>query len=245
MSAAFILQLCLGTLAASPVDDFKTANKLYDDGKFVEAIAIYQKIEPKYSNVFYNLGNACFRANQLGRAILNYERARRLCPRDPDILANLSFAQERLAVGAVNVPPGPFERFFERIVFRATVNEWSAQELVAAWSLALALSLAVCTPQVRKLFLCLAIAALLWLLGCASAIASHQATVRRAPTAVVIQHNSEARFAPLADATVHFKLLEGTKVIVREDRGQWLFVERADKQQGWLQKDAVELVGSY
>ena len=45
---------------------------------------------------------------------------------------------------------------------------------------------------------------------------------------------TEARFAPLPDSTVHFRLAEGTKVAIREDRDQWLFVERADGQQGWV-----------
>jgi SH3-like domain-containing protein len=38
-------------------------------------------------------------------------------------------------------------------------------------------------------------------------------------------------------------LVEGTKIAIREDRGQWLLVERADGQQGWVRKEAAELVG--
>ena len=48
-----------------------------------------------------------------------------------------------------------------------------------------------------------------------------------------------ARFAPLPDSTVHFRLAEGTIVSIREDRGGWLFVERADGQQGWIQGNVV------
>src|SRR5271169_6740835 len=74
---------------ASPSDDFKAANQLYNDGKFAEAAAAYEKIEPKTAHVYYNLGNAWFRQNRLGLAVLNYARARQLAPRDPDIVANL------------------------------------------------------------------------------------------------------------------------------------------------------------
>ena len=45
--------------------------------------------------VEYNLGNAEFRLGHLGEAILHYERARRMDPTDPDIEANLRFAQSR------------------------------------------------------------------------------------------------------------------------------------------------------
>ena len=53
----------------------------------------------------------------------------------------------------------------------------------------------------------------------------------------------EARFAPLPDSTVHFKLAQGTAVSIKEDRGERLFIERADGQQGWVRRDAVERIG--
>ena len=43
-------------------------------------------------------------------------------------------------------------------------------------------------------------------------------------------------------ATVLFQLEEGTKAFIREDRGQWLFIERADGQQGWVKAEALERI---
>ena len=93
--SGIVLAWLLGSsvAVAVPADDFKAANQLYDAGKFTEAAAAYEKIEPKTAHVYYNLGNAWFRQNKLGLAVLNYARARQLAPRDPDILANLKFAQ--------------------------------------------------------------------------------------------------------------------------------------------------------
>ena len=108
------------------VDDFKAANQLYDAGKFAEAAAAYEKIEPKTAHVYYNLGNAWFRQGKLGLAVLNYERARRLAPRDPDILANLKFAQQRLGVDEVNTPPRAVQRFLRSVIESRTSTEWSA-----------------------------------------------------------------------------------------------------------------------
>ena len=47
-------------------------------------------------HLLYNLGNAAFRLNQIGRAILCYERARVLLPRDADLAFNLGHARERV-----------------------------------------------------------------------------------------------------------------------------------------------------
>src|SRR5260221_1730054 len=85
--------LGLSAVRAAPSDDLKAANQLYDAGKFAEAAAAYEKIEPKTAHVYYNLGNAWFRQNKLGLSVLNYAQAHRLAPRDPVILANIKFAQ--------------------------------------------------------------------------------------------------------------------------------------------------------
>jgi SH3-like domain-containing protein len=66
-----------------------------------------------------------------------------------------------------------------------------------------------------------------------------------APQAIVVAGETEARFAPVPDSTVHFRLAEGTRVIIREDRGQWLFVERADGQQGWVKTEALGRIISF
>src|SRR5258706_5768809 len=140
--------LLVSLLIAAPAlaDDFKSANALYDAGKFAEAAAAYEKIEPKTANVYFNLGNALFRQEKYGPALLNYERARRLAPRDPDILANLNFAQQHLAVEELNSPPTGYRRFVQSVVASRTSDEWSRYELLALWLTVLAVAMAIWWP---------------------------------------------------------------------------------------------------
>jgi len=201
----------LAAAFAGPGDDFKSANQYYDAGKFAEAAAIYERIEPKTAHVYYNLGNAHFREGKPGLAILDYERARRLAPRDPDILANLKFAEQRLGVDEANTPPRAWERFLRSVIESRTSTEWGVCELLALWLTVLALGYEVVGD-------------------------------RAAPAAIVVAVEAAARFAPMADSTTHFKLAEGTRVVIREDRGQWQFVERSDGQQGWVKSDTLERV---
>ena len=79
-------------------------------------------------------------------------------------------------------------------------------------------------------------AAIVW------AVAGLLAEEHAAPGAVILVNRSDARFAPLTDATVHFVLSEGTKVSVLEDRGEWLLAERADGQQGWVRRETLEKI---
>ncbi|MCG3147637.1 MAG: hypothetical protein PCFJNLEI_01077 [Verrucomicrobiae bacterium] len=225
--------------AMAVADDFKAANALFDAGKFAEAVAAYEKIEPKTAHVFFNLGNAHYRAGQVGRAVLNYERARLIAPGDPDILANLKFAEEKLGVAEVNVSPKLVVRFFRSLAGARTTAQWTRYEIIGVWATMLLIAAAVWRPRWRSGLVILAVMAGIGLVT-ATAMVIYRNAAR--PVAVVVVPKVEARFAPLADATVHFQLGEGTKVAIREDRGQWVFVERADEQQGWVRAEELERV---
>jgi hypothetical protein len=240
-----LLLLCAQLSFAAPADDFKTANKLYDEGKFTEAAGVYERIEPKTAHVFFNLGNAWFRDGKLGLAILNYERARRLAPRDPDILANLKFAEQRLGVDEVNTPPRAAQRLLGSFISSRTSTEWSVFELAALWLTVLAVGGLVFLTKTRTVFFTIALAGFIGFTVSAFALGYETINNRTAPKAIVLSDESEARFAPLTESTVHFKLAEGTKIVVREDRGQWLLVERADGQQGWVKSEAVNRIAIF
>jgi tetratricopeptide (TPR) repeat protein len=234
-----LLLLCAQLSVAAPADDFKAANKLYDEGRFPEAAAAYEKIEPKTAHVYYNLGNAWFREGKLGLAILNYELARRLAPRDLDILANLKFAEQRLGVDEANTPPRAAQRFLRAFVTSRTSTEWSIFELAALLLTVLATGGCIFLPRTRTVLLVIAISGFAGFAVSAFALGYETINNRTAPQAIAVTDQSDARFAPLPESTVHFKLAEGTQVVIREDRGQWLLVERADGQQGWVKSEAV------
>src|SRR4051794_29504249 len=96
-SAARVTLLCLACLLAllgtpARAEDlaaaFDQANKLYEQGKFAEAAGAYEKLAqstPASPALYFNLGNAWFKAGQSGRAIAAYRRAEILAPRDPNL----------------------------------------------------------------------------------------------------------------------------------------------------------------
>ena len=122
-----------------------------------------------------------------------------------------------------------------------TAREWSVHEIAGLWLTALAIGAAFFVPRTRTGFLLIFVATFLWFAISTFALSS-QAIGRRTPQTIVVAGGVDARFAPLMDSTVHFRLSEGSKVAVREDRGQWLYVERADGQQGWVKSDAVQRI---
>jgi SH3-like domain-containing protein len=97
-------------------------------------------------------------------------------------------------------------------------------------------------PRLRTGLLVVAVAGFVGFAASVLALGHEVVSDRAAPAAIVVAGETEARFAPVADSTTHFKVSEGTRVVIREDRGQWVFVERADGQQGWVKSDTLERV---
>src|SRR5919108_3472192 len=111
-----VLVLCCTSFAslvfAQSDAEFLKANQEYAQGHFKEAISGYEALvrDGQWSaNVFYDLGNAYFRAGDFGRAILNYERALALERHHPEATANLQIARDEGR--ALELPQSWSERY--------------------------------------------------------------------------------------------------------------------------------------
>ena len=90
-AAAFVLT---PTAAPDPTT-LAAANRLYEAGHYAEAAQMYEQLAEQGvedSTLFYNLGNAHYQQGDIVQAIINYQRAAQLAPRDADIQANLELA---------------------------------------------------------------------------------------------------------------------------------------------------------
>ncbi|MCX7020287.1 MAG: tetratricopeptide repeat protein [bacterium] len=94
VGALAVMLTCANTAGAqSPLTLFNQANNEYKQQRYEEARKLYEQITQSgvsSPQVFYNMGNACARLGRNGEAVICYERARELTPRDQDIAANLA-----------------------------------------------------------------------------------------------------------------------------------------------------------
>ena len=110
--------------ATTAFADIGDANKLFQAGDFSAAADAYQKViesDGSSAALLYNLGNSQYRLGQYGPAILSYERAKLLAPRDPDLLANLTLARKAATV----FDKGSFDPRLEAVLTWLSLNEWS------------------------------------------------------------------------------------------------------------------------
>jgi tetratricopeptide (TPR) repeat protein len=236
------LVLTLTASAATPLAQFDQANRLYEQGKFADAAAGYQQLIAaghSSATVYYNLGNAWFKAGQLGRSVAAYRRAQQLSPRDPNILFNLDFARRQVAGSNAPAP-----NLWERLLGRLTLNEWAVLAALVFWLCFALLVLREWKPAWRRPLRSYTIAAasLAALVIAMLAMAVYQSRAVR--EAVVVAQDAVVRYGPLEDSRVHFQLRNGAEVEIvgRKQNGSaeaWLQVRDGSNRIGWLKRDQV------
>ncbi|GIW45900.1 MAG: hypothetical protein KatS3mg077_3182 [Candidatus Binatia bacterium] len=225
---------------ATPDELFYRGNSAYADRDYAAAIAAYEGAIAQgvaSANLFFNLGNAYFKAGHLGKAILNYERARWLAPRDADVLANLEFARAQAHSPACT--PQWWEHLLWPLASRLSpMALWSVvSSLYAAVLVAGSLAILHRNWRPRWGIAAVAFAAALAFTG---ANLFWREFFRPWGTYAVTLQTVAVRFAPESTATEHFRLPAGAPVRIRERRGDWALVQRCDGRRGWVPAVNVE-----
>ena len=220
------------------------ANALYEAGDYAGAIKTYQQIIDggvQHSGVYYNLGNAYYKSGDLGRAVLNYERAHRLAPRDEDIRANLAFARAQVADQFPIAEEGTVWATITGWHEALTVNEtaWVAWALFAVVC-ALA-TVAIFAYRWRRPALTAAgiVAVVLALALLSLGLKVHELNQN---SAVVVAPEVDIYSGPGDTYMLEFTLHAGTMLTIVEEREGWVRGELSGDFQGWLPAEAVEFV---
>ncbi len=230
---------------ADPKQLFDEANAAFQQDNHSLAIQKYQQlVETGITNseIYYNLGNCYFREQQIGKAILHYERAKVLAPRDKDILHNLEVAKSHLKDELEVLPAFFLNRWWKslRTIFSVTV--WSVLGIIMLWLAiaGLALWLVGASRSHRKwgfsagwLFLFISI------LPFALAF-SKSAFQKDSGTAIIMQEEIPLRSAPDEESAEIILLHEGTKVVFLDAIGAWHKISLSDGEVGWLPDSALE-----
>lgn len=222
-------------------------DEAYDRKLYSQAIGIYEGVIEKNgatASLRYNLGNAYFRSNEIGKAILNYERALRLDPTDEDIKANLEFAQSRTKDEVMEQHDLFFVAWFHAIVNLLSIDAW-ATIAVIAFIVALAgllLFLLVHKNIVRRTGLVLSIAGVAVTFFANIAAWNMYCVVNDNTQAIVMKEEVTIMSAP-GSSTALMKIHEGRKVTITDDSiEEWKEIELEDGTIGWVKKNDIERI---
>ena len=235
--------LCLTTGApvvrAEADTTFAKANADYAAGKFPAAIAGYESLVQNRQwnpTVFYDLGNAYFRSGDLGRAILNYERALALDPNQPEAKANLQLARDQAR--ALELTPGWPEAHLGFL----TRDQYAWLGMIAFWGAA-AIFCGLYFARRRAVVWIFALLLLIGIAGGAAyAVYAFEEGSSGRDLAVVTKRNIQARLATAESAGTVLVLPPGSEVKILSTRGSWHYAALPNDLRGWIPSDSAERV---
>ena len=222
---------------------YRNADALYQGGLYQQAAEKYEQIASSIQNgaVYYNLGNTYFRLGNRGKAILNYERAKRLMPRDKDTNFNLKVAKARNVDSFDLVKPrSGFSLLYgalhpNEIVWAGLIPYW-----IAATSL-IAIQFTQNRHFQRTLRYVVLIGGITWLF--ALLLLGLKIREMNLPYAIVVVSEVMVRSEPdLGSETIALPLHEGTKIQLQEERNNWVKIYLPDEHSGWLTAEAIEKI---
>ena len=224
------------------------SNQLYENGRFQEATQTYQQLVDQgieHASLYYNLGNAYYKVGDLGNAILNFERASRLAPRDGDIAANLEYAHS-LSLDRYEIDAhSPVEDWVGFASSYLTLDELSILVLGLFWLMA-ALIIAYRHRRYGRLrsLVQTALLVVVLLFGISAfTLGSYLYMENTRPSAILVTESVDILSGPGEDHITEFSLHAGAQVRILETRGQWFRLALPGEQfQGWAPLEVVETI---
>ena len=247
---ALLLMLPLGAGAAESYPDslWKAGVDAYSAGQWAQAAADWTDLTAtglRSKELYYNLGNAWFKAGQIAPAILNYERALRLDPSDSDVRYNLEFARAQTQDRIDEVPEFILKTWTQKLSYLLSSNAWAGLSLfLLALTLALVLLFLLGpTVNARRTGFFTGIVALLLTLMSWGFARSLKSAAERHDDAIVMRPVSSVTSSPSSDAAKSlFILHEGTKVKVLDEVSGFTDIELADGRRGWIATSDIERI---
>lgn len=216
------------------------------EGNYEAAITTYESIlsEGRESaTLYYNLGYAYYKNASLGRAILNFERAKRLAPNDPDVASNLEQAYS-LTDQMQTLEPVFFVRWWTAFTDMMSSDGWAVTFVVIFILVLLGVSAFLFADAValRKagffsaiIFFFVGVMALTISINKKNAITDGE-------EAIIMSASVTLTTSPDKNGSQMAVLHEGTHLVIVSELGEWIEVQLKDGNIGWLRKADVEVI---
>lgn len=242
----FILIILSGsTLVAQNL--LKEASDAYTKGEYQHAVDLYEQAlssEGEAAELYYNLGNAYYKTDNIGKAILNYERALLLSPNFVDARFNLEITQQRV-VDKIE-PIGSFflSQWSDDLRERFSSDGWANLAII---SFVLCIGGLVLYFSTNRIWTKKAgfFSAVIFLTLCL--VANHYSDAQKNKylnrnRAVIFAPSVAIKSTPDQNGTDLFILHEGTTVKIKSKLGSWTEIELADGNVGWIEQNKMEII---
>ena len=238
---AFILHLAPLTLFAQSGDD------LYRMGDYQAAAEAYETTLAEgltSPELHYNLGGAYYHEGQIGKAILNYERALRLDPSFKDAKENLALANSRTTDHIAVLPKPLFVRWWNSLCTSMLPSGWRVVWLVlfALLGATIVMLRIGNTVTIRKTSLAAAAATLFLLIVTTALFIGSTRRFNAHSEAIVTQQAVTLKASPDNKSADKMTIHEGTKVTITDHLHGWYKIILSDGTVAWCTQEAIERI---
>jgi len=244
----FLFTINFATIAQpdSLLATFNYANNLYENNDYIAAINSYEQIlSSGYESdvLYYNLGNAYLKNNNIPKAILYYEKSLKLNPNDKDIIYNIEFSNLYVKDQFTPVPDFIIDRIYSQIVHLADSNTWaiiSISFFILTWVSFMTFLFSKIIIR-RKLAFFGAILLLFFSIT-TFIFSSDMKSYIEDPNTAIIMNISTLKSSPQSDGTDLFIINPGVKLKIENKNDDWYEVKLPNGVKGWVRQDVVELI---
>ena len=239
-----LAMICFGGTSAKAVTK-NNADTEYQKGNYQQAIRDYEEIlkNGESAEIYFNLGNAYYRTDNITKAVLNYERARLLSPGDDDINFNLQFARSKTIDKITPQSEMFFVTWYKSLVNFTSVDNWAKTGILCIVMALLLVLLYLFGPQLmlRKIGFFGGLAFfVIFLLSNLFAFQQKQALDNRTG-AIIMTPSVNIKKTPAKNSADQFVLHEGTRVdIIDKGMTDWRCIRVGDGREGWIETKAIE-----
>ncbi|MFT7072808.1 MAG: tetratricopeptide (TPR) repeat protein [Patiriisocius sp.] len=248
MKKLLYLLLCCSTLLFGQNELlFEKGKENYKSENYTEAIANWTKIvksEQQSSEVYFNLGNAHYKLNQIGPSIYYYEKALQVDPADTDTKINLAFAENARIDAIEPLPKTVFSKWYISMARLFTYEGWAY--LVVVFSMLFVLLFLLYyfgnSESKKRFYFSSAIVSVLLFLGVFIMAYSTFNDFKNDKPAIIFAISTQIKTAPKMSSDDAFVLHEGTKVQILDSDGDWLRIVLSDGKDGWIPKTDLKIL---
>lgn len=220
----------------------------YAQSRFADAITIYENVIAEQGGslpLYYNLGNAYYRTNEPGKAILNYERALRIDANDEDTKANLEFVQSKI-VDTIPEDEIPFYKEWGNAVSSLFAKDtWGIIAVVAFAIMLIILFFFFFKNNARGLSFGIAFACLAITIVANMSARNLGSKDDGMSEGVVLDEMVVVKSSPDSSGTELTKIHEGLKVTIIDDAIEdWVKIEanNGNRVVGWIRTKSMERI---
>ena len=219
---------------------FDDANKFYLNDDIDKAIELYESLifqGEKSAAIFYNLGNSYLKKGFIGKAILNYERAKIVIPRDSALNFNLEYTRGKMKQEDISYKTNLFEESLLRNARSLSFNENVVFILILLFFIFILILFGLYFNSLRMLSNIMAFIFLVVIVF--ALVPARYKYFNNNFGAIIVDELIDARYEPDEASNIHFPLYEGNKVFFLRKAGEWIKVKRPDGKIGWIKSKAA------